>query len=71
MNYSTYRIDQKFVSLLMVEDVYYAGAAHPARRSYAINFDIGQEKFLELADLFIDETPLYSGDFSILCPDDF
>ena len=57
LNYRTYRSDQKFISLLMVEDIYYAGAAHPGRFYYAVNYDIGREQFLEMTDLFIDQTP--------------
>lgn len=57
LSYTIYRSDQQFVSLLLVEDIYYAGAAHSGKKYTAVNFDIGRKQFLELSDLFIKDTP--------------
>ena len=54
LSYTVYRSDQQFISLLLVEDIYYAGAVHPEQKHTAVNFDIGRKKFLELSDLFIE-----------------
>lgn len=57
LSYTMYRSDRQFISLLLVEDIYYAGAAHPGQKHYSVNYDIGRKQFLELSDLFIKDSP--------------
>lgn len=57
LSYTVYRSDQQFISLLLVEDVYYSGAVHPGQKHFSVNYDIGRKQFLELSDLFIKDTP--------------
>ena len=56
LSYTIYRSDQQFISLLLVEDTYFAGAVHPGRKHTAVNYDIGRKTFLELSDLFIEDS---------------
>jgi len=57
LSYTMYRNDPQFISLLLVEDIYYAGAAHSGRKHSVVNYDIGRSQFLEMPDLFIEGSP--------------
>jgi peptidoglycan-N-acetylglucosamine deacetylase len=49
-------VDSKQISILFVQSVYYAGAAHPLPFSQTINYDLWKDRALRLEDLFVENT---------------
>jgi hypothetical protein len=57
LDFNLYRQDNRFVSLLLIEDTYFSGAVHPGRKHYALNYSLSESRFYELADLFLPNSP--------------
>ena len=56
LRYDVAMINPRCVSVELVIDEYYAGAAHPNARSITMNYDVEQETLLSFASLFDDDS---------------
>jgi hypothetical protein len=53
-DYRVTYIDSNLISINFLQSVYYAGAAHPLPFSETVNYDLAQDRTIELDDLFQD-----------------
>lgn len=58
-------MDSKVISVICYVDTYFEGAAHPSNWSFSINYDLGKNKEIKLADLFSGDYVKFFSEYCI------
>lgn len=55
-NYSVYWFDQRFVSILFIEESYINGAVHPTQQHFVLNYDFLTQQEVLIGDIFLPDS---------------